>query len=110
MTDSNKHLLRYSFYDQMTDSYLYPFTKHDQWIHWVQNTAECHRLNGQHNVYLKKHPEDGNLTEEALRNILNEGGEVLQNILGCIQKFNANISKSNSYFYKRRKELEVLIQ
>ena len=61
----------------MTDSYLYPFTKYDRWIHWVQNTAEHHRLNGQRNVYLKKYLEDGNLTEKALHNILNEGGEVL---------------------------------
>ena len=50
------------------------------------------------------------MTEEALHNILNEGGEELEKILGRMQKFNANISGSNAYFCKRRKELEVLIQ
>ena len=50
------------------------------------------------------------MTEEALCNILNEGGEELEKILGRMQKFNANISGSNAYFYKRRKELEALIQ
>ena len=54
---------------------------------------------------LGKHSEDSNLAEEALRNILNEEGEELENILGRMQKFNPNITGSNAYFYKRRKEL-----
>ena len=59
---------------------------------------------------MKKHPKDGNLTEEALQNILYQGGKELESTLGCMQKFNANIIGSNVYFYKRRKELEALIQ
>ena len=50
-------------------------------MHWAQNTAERHRLNGQRNVYLRKNPEDDNLTEEALRSILNEGGDELNKLL-----------------------------
>ena len=44
LTDSNRHLLKYSFHDPISDSYVYPFAKHDRWMHWAQNTAERHRV------------------------------------------------------------------
>ena len=52
-------------------------------------------------MYLKKYPDNGNLLEETLYNIINEEGEELENIIGYMQKFNANITSSNAYFYKR---------
>ena len=39
-----------------------------------------------------------------------QGGKELKNILNYTQKFNANITSSNAYFCKRRKELEALMQ
>ena len=89
---------------------MYPFAKYDRWMHWAQNTVERYRINDQKNVYLKKYPEDGNLTEEALQNTLCQRGEELENILGYMKTFNANDTSSNVCFYKRRKELEALIQ
>ena len=67
-------------------------------------------MNGQRNVYLKKNPEDENLTEEGLKSILNENGEELEKLLSRMQKFNTNIVGSNAYFYKRRSELESLME
>ena len=61
-------------------------------------------------MYLKKDPEDNNLAEKALHNILNEGGEELESIIGRMHKFYSNITSSNVYFYKRQKEKEALIQ
>ena len=58
----------------------------------------------------EKHPEDANLTEEALHNMLNDKGEELEKIIRRMQKFNSNIIGSNLYFYKKHKELEVLIE
>ena len=61
-------------------------------------------------MYLRKNPEDENLTKEALRSILNENGEDLEKLLSRMQKFNSNIVGSNAYFYKRRSELEGLME
>ena len=72
-------------------------------MHWAQNTAERHRINSQRNIYLKKHPEDNNLTEEALKSILHKGNEEFIKLLSRMQKFNANIIGSNTYFYKKDK-------
>ena len=71
-------------------------------MHWAQNTAKHHRINSQRNIYLKKHPEDNNLTEEALKIILNKGNEEFTKLLSRMQKFNANIVGSNAYFYKKK--------
>ena len=61
-------------------------------------------------MYLKKNLEDENLIEEVLRIILNESSKELEKLLARTQKFNANIISSNTYFYKRRSELESLIE
>ena len=46
----------------------------------------------------------------TLKQILNEGGEALNNLLNRMQKFNANIEGSNAYFFKRRNKLEALME
>ena len=79
-------------------------------MHWCQNIAERHRINGQRNVYSREHPEDANLTAEALRNILDENSDELKKIMQRMQKFNANITGGNPYFCKKREELEALIK
>ena len=62
-------------------------------------------------IYIKKkHLENYNLIEDKLRRIINNDSEKFSNMLGRIQKFNANIIGSNTYFFKRRTELEVLIE
>ena len=48
--------------------------------------------------------------QELLRNILNENGDEFTMLLHRMQKFNSNIAGSNAYFYKRKIELEALIE
>ena len=80
LTESNKHLLKYAVLSEQSESdelepvYIYPFAEHDRWINWVQNINERHRVNDQRNIYLKKNPEDANLTECELRKIVQENG------------------------------------
>jgi len=50
-------------------------------MHWAQNTTKRHRINGQWNIYLKKHLEEANLTEEVLKNILDNEGKELEKII-----------------------------
>ena len=81
MTESNKHLLKYAVYNtkskinDLEPLYIYPFYEHDQWVNWAQNINERYRINDQRNIYLKKNPEDANLTESELRKIVEENGE-----------------------------------
>ena len=48
--------------------------------------------------------------ENELREIVNEGRDRLTKLLTHMQNFNANIIGSNSYFCKKRNELEALIE
>ena len=59
---------------------------------------------------MKQTPEDVNLTEEEFIEIVNEGGDRLEELARKMQKFNSNIVGSNAYFYKRRNELESLME
>ena len=45
-TDPNKHLLKHSMRDEEKDEHAHPLANHNHWMHWAQDTAERHRLNG----------------------------------------------------------------
>ena len=79
-------------------------------MHWAQNTAERHRLQSLKNVYISRNPETANLTENELRQIVNDDGEDLQKIIANMQLFNSNIVGSNAYFYKHCRNLEGLVE
>ena len=51
-----------------------------------------------------------NLTENELRQIVNDDGEDLQRIIANMQLFNSNIVGSNAYFYKHCRNLEGLVE
>ena len=110
LIDLNRYLLKHCINNEINNECAYPFAKYDRWMHWAQNTAERHRLNGQRDACLKKKTADNNLTENQLRNIANEGGTEFNALLGRMQKFNANLVGSNAYFFKKRSELEALIE
>ena len=58
LANSNWHLLKYYYFDSLSDCFVYPFASHERWMHWGQKTAERHRLNSQKNIYTQHHPED----------------------------------------------------
>ena len=109
-TDANKHLLKYAVWDQDDDLWHYPFAEHPTWCHWAQNTAERHRVNTQKDVYLKKNPQDANLTAEELTEIINENGDRFKALLGRMNTYNRNINGSPAYLHQARKELEALME
>jgi hypothetical protein len=76
--------------------------------YFAQSTAERHQCNSQKTVYLAKNPEDANLTEAELQQIVQEGsGQALQSLKGQMQTYLTNINGSSAYLYKARKELEA---
>ena len=113
MTNSNRIFLKHSACDNAKRTHACPFAAHDRWTHWAQNTSERHQVNGQNNVYLRKNPEDDNLTEDYLRKILrpgSEGNEEFQKLFSHMQICNSNIVGSNAYFHRKIMELESLIE
>ena len=59
---------------------------------------------------MKKNPYDDNLIENELRDIVSNGGDKLNKLMSRMQKFNSNVVGSNTYFYKKRNELEALME
>ena len=87
VTQSNKHLLNYTVYDEDKKRLVYPLVSHPRWLKWAQNTYESQCLDGQTDLYLSKNPKDGNLSEAELRKILEAGGEELNSMLGQMQAY-----------------------
>ena len=109
-TNAMRHYLNYAVYSETLHAYIYPFAEHSRWVHWAQNTEERHRFNTQRQVFLRKNDAVANLTEDNLRRIVNEGGDELNALVRKMHVYTANIIGSNSYFYKKRKELEALME
>ena len=109
MTEANKHYLTYAVWNETDEIWVYPFAEHRRWVHWAQNTAERHRVNGQKSVYLHQSDEAANLSEADLREIVTEGGQRLDSLLGRMQTYNANINGSNAYLYQWKSRLEALM-
>ena len=105
-----KHYLHISVYNPTTNMNFYPFAKHLRWMHWGQNMAERHRYLGQRKVFLRRNTRFENMSEENLRNIVFNKSDEYNDLIRSMQVYNANIVGSNSYFYKRRKELEALME
>jgi hypothetical protein len=110
MTDANAHLLKYAI-KTTNGGWRYPLVEHDRWMNWAQNTCERHRVNSQKSFYIKKHPDDANMSEARLKFIVNNPDRAEFNkLLSRMQMYNANITGSKAYFYKRRTELESLME
>ena len=101
------HLLKVAY--KKDGEWFYPFANDYRWIHWAQNTIERHRFTEQNSVYLEKKPEYSNISEQDLLDIVNNGGEESKKLLSSMRAYSGNILGSNSYFLKRRTELEALM-
>ena len=110
LTDATRHLLWYAV-QRPDGSYFYPFAEDDRWMYWAENTCERHRFITQKQVYIDKSPTHTSLSLDDLRDIVTRNDQqALHEIFGRMQMFSANITGSDAYFAKRRKELEALMQ
>ena len=105
-----KHYLNYSVHNSNTRMTVYPFARHKRWMHFGQNMAERHRFIGQRRVFLRRNTKFADISEENLRRIVCSRSDEYNELIRCMHVYNANIVGSNSYFFKRRKELEALME
>ena len=110
VTNAFKHYLQYSVFDEHNKLLVYPFSKHKRWMHWAQNLEERHRFLSQRRVFLRRNTKLENISEENLRRIVSTQGPEFEELISSMQLYNSNIVGSNAYFYKRRRELEALIE
>ena len=107
--EANYHLLWYCV--EVNGELMYPFVGHSKWMYWVQNTSERHRLNQLKQVYQKLPPEHTGMEMEELRMISFAHDEAdLRRVASQMQMFNANILRSDSYSFKKKKEVEGMMQ
>jgi hypothetical protein len=98
-----KHLLKTAAVNSNGEFY-YPWAQHQRFKFWAYDRLRRHRSLEQCKVYLKQNPGDGNLTINELKNLVTSGE--CQNILKRMTAYSSNITGSNSYWFKRRGELE----
>ena len=105
LTESNRHLLNYAVADNVDgNSYFYPFAMHNRWMHWVHNTAERRRIQGQKNIYMSHNCEPASISESDLRHMIDNNDPQLHVVIRNMQLYNSNITGLNSYFYKKNRE------
>ena len=109
-TNAFKHYLQFSVYDEYNKILVFPFSKHKRWMHWAQNLEERHRFLSQRRVFLRRNSKLENISEESLRRIVTTQGPDFEELISSMQLYNSNIVGSNAYFYKRRRELEALME
>ena len=110
MCEANKHLLWYCVRNQ-DGEFEYPFAQHTKWMYWAQNTDERHRLNQLKQVYQRRSPEFTGMEVNELRAMaIQRNEDELRRMTSSMQAFSGQVLGSDSYFYKKRKELEALMQ
>lgn len=109
-TDAQRAAVNALYPDENSILFLYPFVVNDRFVHFQQNTVERHRAFNQRSFWLSRHTEYSTMNDNEIGIVINSGGERLQQLLGSMQSFNANINGSPQYLYKKRQMLENLIE
>ena len=111
MTDVARHHLFYCI-AQEDGTYYYPFVENERWPYWVQNTMERHRFQQQKTVCMNKLPNQiTGMNIDEMNEFIRAGSpEQMRALTGKMQMFSANITGSDAYFAKAKRELESLMQ
>ena len=91
------------------NGYLYyPFAEHDHFCFWMVDRIRRHRALAQCSVFLKQNPEEAALSMEELKAMAANGQ--LNSVFGKMYSYTANVTGSDAYWNKRRRELEAIMQ
>ena len=89
-------------------NYYYPFAQHPRFKFWCYDRLRRHRSLEQSKVYMKQNPNDANLTIRELKALINSGNS--SQILQRMSAYSSNITGCDSYWHKRRSELEATFE
>ena len=99
-----KHLMKYASKDSK-NNYYYPFASHPRFKFWCYDRIRRHRSLEQSKVYLKQNPGDANLNISELKAAISNGDS--SQLMKRMCAYSSNITGSDSYWHKRRCELEA---
>lgn len=110
------HLLKYAERDpripisdeKPNGQMYYPFAEHERFSFWMVDRIRRHRCLSQSSIYLSRNPNDAALSMEELKSMLQNGN--IKQLVGRMYAYTSNIVGSDSYWSKKRKELEATMQ
>jgi hypothetical protein len=111
---ASNHLMKYTENDCTKEpddvhpnEYLcYPFAEH-RFCFWMVDRIRRHRALAQCSVFLKQNPEEAALSKEELKAMAANGQ--LDSVIGKMYSYTANVTGSDAYWNKRRRELEAIM-
>jgi hypothetical protein len=102
-----KHLLKFVCKNSKGELY-YPFASHPRFKFWFYDRIRRHRSLDQCKVYLKQNPSDANLSISELKSIIQSGNSM--QLLQRMSAYSSNVTGCDSYWHKRRCELEATFE
>jgi len=114
--EASSHLLKYAERDPSVPPseehpngvLYYPFAEHSRFSFWMVNRIRRHRALEQCKVFLKQNPTVDALSMDELKEIIRSGE--IENVIMKMYAYTANVTGSDSYWSKRRRELEAVMQ
>ena len=88
--------------------WYYPFAEHKRFKFWAYDRLMRHRSLSQSKVYLNQNPNDKNLTIGQLKSMI--GTNDSEELIKRMSSYCSNVTGSDSYWYKRRSELEATFE
>ncbi|RNA27124.1 ATP-dependent DNA helicase PIF1, partial [Brachionus plicatilis] len=99
-----KHLLKCVATNSKTKKFYYPFAQHPRFKFWAYDRLRRHRSLEQCKIFMKQNPNESNLSVKDLKDLLKTGES--DTFMKKMSAYSSNITGSDSYWYKRRIELQ----
>jgi len=101
------HLIKVVANNSKGEQY-YPVASHPRFKFWFYDRLRRHRSLAQCKVYMQQNKEDANLTIEQLKQLMTTGDSTA--FMKKMSSYAANITGSDSYWSRRRSELEATFE
>jgi hypothetical protein len=93
---------------QKKDNLYYPFAEHERFCFWSVDRIRRHRVLGQCSVFLRQNSEEAALSMEEVKAMAANGQ--LDSAISKIYSYTANVTGSDAYWSKWRREFEAIMQ
>jgi hypothetical protein len=103
-----QHLMKVVSKSSQTGEFYYPVAQHPRFKFWYYDRLRRHRTLDQAKVYIKQNPRDANMTIQELKNMISSGES--DSLMKRLSSYSANVTGSDSYWFKRRTELEATME
>ena len=107
--EAMQHYQTYARRSKEDTHWEYPFSMKHRFMFYLHDMDERHRSQANASVYIKKCPQDSNMSVAQLKSIARSSDPEDISMFKRIQRFGGTILGSDAYLYQRKKELLQLI-